>query len=76
MSGVIDQQEDHATGSCGPLIVAGVSGSGKSTVSRLVAAEWGWAVLDPDRLHSAEAIEKMRGCPVSGKVTIGCPPPC
>jgi gluconokinase len=42
------------------VVVAGVSGSGKSTVGALLAARLGWAFLDGDALHSAASVAKMR----------------
>jgi carbohydrate kinase (thermoresistant glucokinase family) len=41
------------------LVVAGVAGSGKSTVARLVAEELGWRALDADTLHTRDAVQKM-----------------
>jgi gluconokinase len=45
------------------VILAGVAGSGKSTVGRILAARLGWPFEDSDLLHSASDIAKM----VSGK---------
>jgi gluconokinase len=45
------------------VILAGVAGSGKSTVGRILAARLGWPFEDSDLLHSAADIAKM----VSGK---------
>jgi carbohydrate kinase (thermoresistant glucokinase family) len=46
----------------GPIIVIvmGVSGSGKTTVSALLAAALGWQFQEGDDLHPAANIEKMR----------------
>ena len=41
------------------VILAGVAGSGKSTVGRIVATRLGWAYEDSDILHSAADIAKM-----------------
>jgi gluconokinase len=41
------------------LVVMGVSGSGKSTVGRLLASGAGWAFLDADDLHSPDAVARM-----------------
>jgi|HubBroStandDraft_1064217.scaffolds.fasta_scaffold01543_8 gluconokinase len=41
------------------LIVAGVSGSGKTTVGELLAAWLGWRFEDGDSLHPASNIAKM-----------------
>jgi gluconokinase len=43
------------------VIVMGVSGSGKTTVSALLAAALGWQFQEGDDLHPAENIAKMRG---------------
>ncbi|MCR2811139.1 MULTISPECIES: gluconokinase [unclassified Microbacterium] len=42
-----------------PIIVMGVSGSGKSTVGRLLADRMGRFFYDADDLHSADAVERM-----------------
>ncbi|MEI7035254.1 gluconokinase [Fulvimonas yonginensis] len=42
------------------IVVMGVSGSGKSTIARRLAATLGWAFLDGDDLHSPASIAKMR----------------
>src|SRR5215813_6773934 len=48
------------------VIVAGVSGSGKSTVGALVAGRLGWPFTDGDLLHPAANVEKMeRGEPLT-----------
>ena len=41
------------------VVVAGVSGSGKSTVGALLAGLLGWHFTDGDLLHPAANIEKM-----------------
>jgi len=41
------------------VVVAGVSGSGKSTVGALLAGRLGWPFTDGDLLHPAANIEKM-----------------
>jgi gluconokinase len=43
------------------VIVMGVSGSGKTTVSALLAAALGWQFQEGDDLHPAENVAKMRG---------------
>jgi carbohydrate kinase (thermoresistant glucokinase family) len=42
------------------IIVMGVSGSGKTTVGRLLAAELGLPFHDADDFHADESVEKMR----------------
>lgn len=47
------------------LIVMGVSGSGKSTVGKLLAAKLGYPFYDGDDFHPAANVEKMsRGIPL------------
>lgn len=41
------------------LVVMGVSGSGKTTVARQVAARLGWELLEGDDLHPAANVAKM-----------------
>jgi gluconokinase len=48
------------------ILLMGVSGSGKTTAGRLLAAQLGWEFADADDYHSAGNIEKMRdGIPLS-----------
>ena len=48
------------------VIVAGVSGSGKSTVGALLAGRLGWRFADADEFHPAANVEKMRaGVPLT-----------
>jgi gluconokinase len=48
------------------LIMAGVAGSGKTTVGKLIASKLGWVFADGDEFHSATNIAKMRsGTPLS-----------
>lgn len=42
------------------VVVMGVSGSGKTTVARAVAARLGWIYQEGDALHPAANVEKMR----------------
>ena len=47
-------------------MVAGVSGSGKTTVGALLAGCLGWRFADADAFHSAVAVAKMRaGIPLT-----------
>jgi gluconokinase len=43
------------------IVLMGVSGSGKTTVGKLLAAQLGWPFADGDDYHPAANIEKMRG---------------
>ena len=48
------------------VIVAGVSGSGKTTVGALLAGRLGWPFTDADDLHPAANVAKMRaGVPLT-----------
>lgn len=48
------------------VVVMGVSGSGKSTVGKLLADRFGVGFLDADDVHSPEAIDQMhRGVPLT-----------
>jgi carbohydrate kinase (thermoresistant glucokinase family) len=48
------------------LIVAGVSGSGKTTVGALLAGRLGWRFADADDFHPAANVAKMRaGIPLT-----------
>jgi gluconokinase len=48
------------------LIVAGVSGSGKTTVGAILAERLGWPFADADDFHPAANVEKMRaGLPLT-----------
>jgi gluconokinase len=42
------------------MIIFGVSGSGKTTVGKLLARELGWQFLEADDFHPAANIQKMR----------------
>jgi gluconokinase len=43
------------------VVLMGVSGSGKTTVGRILAAQLGWTFVEADDYHPAANIEKMRG---------------
>jgi carbohydrate kinase (thermoresistant glucokinase family) len=48
------------------VIVAGVSGSGKSTIGALLAGQLGWEFEDGDDLHPASNVAKMKaGTPLT-----------
>jgi carbohydrate kinase (thermoresistant glucokinase family) len=42
------------------ILVMGVSGAGKTTIGRALAARLGWVFLDADDDHSAENVQKLR----------------
>jgi carbohydrate kinase (thermoresistant glucokinase family) len=42
------------------IVVMGVSGSGKTTVARLLAERLGWAFAEADEFHSPANVAKMR----------------
>src|SRR4051812_3648214 len=43
------------------LVLMGVSGSGKSTVGKILADELGWTFVEADDYHPKANVEKMRG---------------
>ncbi len=48
------------------IIVMGVSGSGKTTIGRLLAKKLGWSFYEGDELHPPSNIEKMKhGIPLT-----------
>ena len=48
------------------VVLMGVSGVGKTTLGRLLAADLGWSFLDADDFHPAANVEKMaRGLPLT-----------
>jgi len=51
---------------CQLLLVAGVSGSGKSTIGSMLASQIGWEFHDGDSYHPPVNVEKMRsGTPLN-----------
>lgn len=47
------------------LVVMGVSGSGKTTVGKLLAEHFGWSFFDADDFHPKESVKKMaQGIPL------------
>jgi gluconokinase len=50
------------------VIVFGVSGTGKTTIGKLLAKRLGWRFLEADDFHPPDNIEKMRdGLPLTDK---------
>ncbi len=48
------------------ILLMGVSGSGKTTVGRLLASQMGWEFADGDDYHPAANVQKMRnGIPLT-----------
>jgi gluconokinase len=48
------------------IILMGVTGSGKTTIGRLLSQQLGWKYYDADDFHSAANVEKMRnGIPLN-----------
>ena len=48
------------------VVLMGVTGSGKTTVGKLLAKQLGWKFHDADDYHPASNIEKMhRGIPLT-----------
>lgn len=48
------------------IILMGVSGTGKTTIGKVLAAEPGWTFVEGDDFHPAENIEKMNaGIPLN-----------
>jgi carbohydrate kinase (thermoresistant glucokinase family) len=43
------------------LVIMGVSGSGKTTIARLLADRFGWQFQEGDALHPPENVAKMQG---------------
>ena len=43
------------------IVIMGVSGSGKTTVGEILAADLGWTFVEGDDYHPAENVAKMRG---------------
>src|SRR5437660_10374938 len=42
------------------ILVMGVTGAGKTTISSLLAQQLGWEFVDADSFHSPENVEKIR----------------
>jgi carbohydrate kinase (thermoresistant glucokinase family) len=64
----MDMQPPHAVAPIAPavVIIMGVSGSGKSTIGAMLAAELYWHFEDGDWFHPAANVEKMhKGIPLT-----------
>lgn len=60
------QDVPHGRSAIQIVLVMGVSGSGKTTIGRLLAEDLGWSFSDADEFHSAGNIEKLaRGTPLT-----------
>jgi len=50
------------------VVIAGVAGTGKTSVGLLVASELGWPFADGDSFHTGSSVAKMRsGIPLTDK---------
>ena len=50
------------------VVLMGVTGSGKTTVGKVLAHQLGWKFVDADDYHAVANIEKMRrGIPLTDK---------
>src|SRR4029079_4340226 len=48
------------------VVLMGVSGSGKTTVGKLLAEQLGWTFVEADEYHPASNVDKMRrGIPLT-----------
>lgn len=60
------QDAPHGRSAIQIVLVMGVSGSGKTTIGRLLAEDLGWSFSDADEFHSAGNIKKLaRGTPLT-----------
>src|SRR6478735_3329764 len=55
-----DASPDRANGTPDVVVVMGVSGTGKTTVARGIAAATGWEFAEGDDFHSEANVAKMR----------------
>jgi carbohydrate kinase (thermoresistant glucokinase family) len=64
---VTTRQQDHSDHPYSPVVVImGVSGVGKTTIGKALAARLGWSFVDGDDLHPPENVAKMkRGEPLT-----------
>lgn len=61
-----DERSFQATGGRTPIVVMGITGCGKSTLAKAIAADIGWDFVEGDSLHSRENIRKMsEGIPLN-----------
>ena len=59
-SGQDDSAAPGKPGSRNIFVVMGVSGSGKTTIAKALAARLGWPFKEGDELHPAANVAKMR----------------
>jgi gluconokinase len=50
--------DDHTTAMV--IVLLGVTGSGKSTLGKVLAAQLGWRFIEGDDFHTAANVDKMR----------------
>ena len=56
------------------VVLMGVTGSGKTTVGKILASQLNWKFYDADDYHPAANIEKMcRGIPLTDEDRKPCP---
>ena len=59
------------------LVLMGVSGTGKTTVGKILAAELGWAFVEGDDYHPVANVEKMKAeIPLNDEDRCPCCRPC
>ena len=51
----------NSSTNCNCILIMGVSGSGKTTIGKMLASEVGGEFIDADEHHSAANINKMKG---------------
>jgi gluconokinase len=67
-NGVFDSMNPASNPSAFVIILMGVSGSGKTTVGRLLAERLGWPFYDGDDFHPKSNIDKMsQGLPLNDR---------
>src|SRR5262245_26255314 len=62
----LEQSRPRGRGAIVVIVLMGVSGSGKTTVGKILADQLGWTFVDADDYHPAANVEKMRrGIPLN-----------